>query len=101
MPLYTYRDKNTGEVFEVMMSYRDIEAYNDAHPDHEKLIDAPNIVSGVSLTGKLDGGFKDVLSKISDAHPDSPLASQHRSKSIKEVQTERVVRKWRSTQASG
>lgn len=93
MPLYTYRDKNTMEVFEVLMSYKDIETYNEAHPHLEKLMDAPNIVSGVSITNKVAGGFKDVLSRISDAHPSSPLADNHGRKSIKQVQTERVVKK--------
>lgn len=97
MPLYTYRDKNTGEVFEVLMSYKEIETYNEAHPDYEKIIDAPNIVSGVSLTGKVASGFKDVLSRISDAHPSSPLADNHGRKSIKQVQTERVVKKHQSS----
>lgn len=99
MPLYSYRDKNTNEEFDVMMSYKDLEAYAAAHPDHERVYYAPAIVSGVSLTGKLDSGFKDVLSKISDAHPESPLADRHRSRSVKEVQTQRAVKKWRSTQS--
>jgi hypothetical protein len=81
------------EVFEIIMSYKDIEKYNEAHPHHEKLIDAPNIVSGVSITGKVAGGFKDVLSRISDAHPSSPLADNHGRKSIKQAQTERVIEK--------
>lgn len=97
MPLYTYRDKNTGDVFEVLMSYKDIEKYNEAHPHLEKLMDAPNIVSGVSITNKVAGGFKDVLSRISDAHPSSPLADNHGRKSIKQVQTERVVKKHQSS----
>ena len=99
MPFYSFRDKNTNEEFDVMMSYKDLEAYAEAHPDHERVYYAPAIVSGVSLTGKLDSGFKDVLSRISDAHPESPLADRHRSKSVKEVQTQRAVKKWRSTQS--
>jgi len=55
-------------------------------------------VSGVSITGKLDDGFKDVLSKISEAHPDSELASQHGKKTVKQTQTERAVRKWKDNQ---
>lgn len=102
MPIYSFRDTQTDEVFDIMMSISDLDEYKKQHPHHERYIDgAPNIVSGVSVTGKLDDGFKDVLSKISDAHPDSPLASQHgRGKSIKQVQTERAVRKWRSSSPS-
>jgi hypothetical protein len=97
MPIYTFVDKNTDEVFEIMMSFRDLDAYREAHPHHEKLIDAPNIVSGVSITNKMDDGFKDVLSKISDAHPKSELAEKHGRRSSKQVQTDRAIQKWRSS----
>lgn len=99
MPIYTFRDKNTKEEFDIMMSFKDLDAYAEANPDHERVFGAPAIVSGVSLTGKMDSGFKDVLSKISDAHPESPLAERHRSRSTKEVQTQRAIKKWRGTQS--
>lgn len=97
MPIYTFLDKSTNEVFEIMMSINDLDAYKEAHPYHEKLIDAPSIVSGVSVTNKMDDGFKSVLSKISEAHPTSELAKQHGRKSIKQVQTDRAIQKWRSS----
>lgn len=98
MPIYCFRDTNTDEVFDVMMRISELDNYKDAHPNHVRVIEAPNIVSGVSITGKVDSGFKDVLSKISEAHPGSPLASNHGKKSIKQVQTERAIRKWRSSE---
>ena len=98
MPIYTFRDTNTKEEFDIMMSYKDLDAYAEANPEHERVFGAPAIVSGVSITGKMDSGFKDVLSKISDAHPNSPLAENHGRKSIKQVQTERAIRKWRSSE---
>lgn len=98
MPIYTFRDTQTDEIFDIMMSISDLDLYKEQHPHHERYIDsAPSIVSGVSITGKIDDGFKDVLSRISDAHPDSPLADNHRRKSIKQVQTDRVIQKWRSS----
>lgn len=98
MPVYSFKDTNTNEVFDIMMSISDLDAYKQQHPHHERYFDGtPSIVSGVSITGKLDSGFKDVLSKISDAHPGSALAETHGRKSIKQVQTERAVRKWRSS----
>lgn len=101
MPTYSFRDVETNEVFDVVMSVKDLDDYKIQHPHHERYIDgAPTIVSGVSIRGKIDDGFKDVLSKISAAHPESPLADQHGGKSIKQVQTERAVRKWRSTNPS-
>ena len=97
MPIYSFRDTKTDEVFDVMMSISDLDKYKEANPEHERVLGAPNIVSGVSITGKLDTGFKEVLSKISEAHPDSPLANNHGRKSIKQVQTDRVIQKWRSS----
>lgn len=101
MPIYSFRDTETDEVFDIMMSIKDLDEYKTQHPTHERYIDgAPNIVSGVSIKDKVAGGFRDVLSKISDAHPDSPLADTHGRKSIKQVQTERAIRKWRSSSPS-
>ena len=53
-----------------------------------------NIVSGVgSVDGKTSSGWKDVLGKISDAHPQSELANQYGRKSNKEVKTQSIVDK--------
>lgn len=98
MPIYCFRDTETNEVFDIMMRISELDKYKEANPNHVRVIEAPNIVSGVSITGKLDSGFKDVLSKISDAHPSSPLADNYGKKSIKQVQTERAIRKWRSSE---
>ena len=98
MPVYSFKDTNTNEVFDIMMSIKDLDVYKQEHPDHETYIDStPSIVSGVAIKGKLDSGFKDVLSKISEAHPGSPLAEAQGRRSIKQVQTERAIRKWRSS----
>ena len=98
MPIYCFRDTETDEVFDIMMRISELDNYKEANPNHVRVIEAPNIVSGVSNTGKMDSGFKDVLSKISEAHPGSPLADNHGKKSIKQVQTERAIRKWRSSE---
>jgi hypothetical protein len=96
MPLYSFRDLETNEIFDIFLSIANLDEYKKQHPQHERYIDgAPSIVSGVSITGKLHDGFKDVLSKISEAHPDSELASQHGKKTVKQTQTERAVRKWK------
>lgn len=97
MPVYTFRDTVTNEEFDIMMSIKDLDDYRKQHPHHEKVIGAPNIVSGVSITGKLDDGFKDVMSKIAEAHPDSEVARSYGRKSIKQAQTQRAIQKWRSS----
>jgi len=101
MPMYTFRDVETNEVFDIFLSLREYDLYKEEHPKHERYFDAssiPSLVSGVSVTGKVDGGFKEVLSKISEAHPNSTLADNHGPrKTIKQSQTDRAVRKWKST----
>ena len=47
---------------------------------------------------KNEGGWKDNLSRIADAHPNSALAQQHKKRSIKEVKTEQVISKHRKRQ---
>jgi len=54
---------------------------------------AMSIVSGVSITGKIPDGFKEVLSKVSENHKQSTVANKHGKKSIKEAQTQRIVNK--------
>lgn len=100
MPMYTFRDTESNEIFDIFLSLKEYDLYKEEHPGHERYFDAasiPSLVSGVSVTGKTDDGFKEVLSKISEAHPGSNLADSHGRKSIKQAQTERAVRKWKST----
>lgn len=101
MPTYTFRDKETDELFDVFMSIGDYDRYLDHHPMHERYYgpgSAPQIVSGVSVRDKRDDGFKEVMSKIAEKHPTSGLADQYGTKSIKQTQTERAIKKWKSTQ---
>jgi hypothetical protein len=94
MPTYTFKDIETQEVFDVIMSMRDLDEYKKENPNHERYFDdVPGLISGSGK--KVDGGFKDVLTKISEAHPDSPLAQENLRKSIKQVKTERVVKEWK------
>ena len=51
---------------------------------------------GVNM--KNDGGWKDNLSRIAEAHPNSELAKQHKRRSTKEVKTQQVVEKHRRRQ---
>jgi len=53
-----------------------------------------NIVSSVgTLDGKTDNGWKETLSKISEAHPDSHLANQYGRKSTKDTQIANMRKK--------
>ena len=99
MPIYTFEDTKTGKVFDDMMSISDKESYLKKNKHIKQLITTINISSGVmGVNMKNDGGWKDNLSRIADAHPNSALAQQHKKRSIKEVKTQQVVEKHRRRQ---
>ena len=94
MPIYTFYNTKTKKTFDDMMSIAEMEDYLAKNKHIRQRIGAVNIVGGVQgITHKQDGGFKDVLSKIAEAHPKSALAKEHRKRTIKEVQTEKVIKK--------
>ena len=93
MPTYEFLNTNTQEQFEVIMRISEREAYLKENPHIQPIISAPMIVSGVSIKDKVPSGFKEVLSKVSEAHPTSPVARRHGRKSIKAARTEQVVKK--------
>ena len=94
MPTYRFRRKN-GKEFEKVMMIAEMEEYRKKHPNIELCIPKTlNIVSGVgSVDGKTSSGWKDVLGKISEAHPGSELANQYGRKSNKEVKTQSIIEK--------
>ena len=95
MPLYKFRDKVKDEIFEMVLRISDYDSFLTDNPDVERYFDvddAPVTVGGVGGI-KTDNGFKDVLSKISDAHPNSQLSDRHSSKSIKQAKTDQVFNK--------
>ena len=99
MPIYTFENTKTGEVFDDMMSIADKESYLKKNKHIKQMLTTINISSGVQgVNMKTDGGWKDNLSRIADAHPTSELAKQHRRRSIKEVKTQQVVEKHRKRQ---
>jgi len=74
MPTYTFRNSDTGEVFDKLMSWKDREAYLAANPHFESIIGAPAMGDSVRLgIRKNDDGFREVLSKISSANYRSNL----------------------------
>ena len=96
MPTYRFRRKN-GKEFEKIMMIAEMEEYRKKHPNLELCLPSTlNIVSGVgSLDSKTSSGWKDVLSKISDAHPSSELAERYGKKSTKQTQVQAVREKHR------
>ena len=99
MPIYTFENTKTGKVYDDMMSISEKESFLKKNKHIKQLLTTINISSGVvGVNMKNDGGWKDNLSRIAEAHPTSELAKQHRRRSTKEVKTQQVVEKHRRRQ---
>ncbi len=99
MPLYTFENKRTGKTFTEMMSISEMESYLKKNKHIKQNISSVNIVAGVSgMSYRSDQGWKEVQSKIAEAHPQSAFAKEHGKKSIKQIKTEQVVKKHRARQ---
>ena len=94
MPLYEFKDKETGEVFEMRMTIPDKETWLKKNPHVKQVISAPNIVRGVSVKNKL-GGFNEVLQKVGEKHPDSSLDKQVNRRTSKQIKTAEVIKNHR------
>lgn len=98
MPTYRFKDHNTGKVWEELMMIAEMEEF--IKQKHIELLPPTqmNIVSGVgSLDSKTDSGWKETLSKISEKHPDSPLAQRYGPKeSNAKIKAKEVVKKHRA-----
>ena len=96
MPTYSFLNTETGEQFDSFMSIAAREDYLNDNKHLQTVMTAPAIVShsGGTLDQKTPDGFKEVLSKVAEAHPNSTVGKRHKRKSIKEVRTDRIVKKY-------
>ena len=90
MPSYDFLNTETGVLEEHFMSYKDLDEFKRNNPHLLQQITAPQIIGGHGDRVKTDAGFKEVLSKIGDAHPGSKLNT---NKSIRDIKTKEVVKK--------
>ena len=96
MPLYTFYNKKTKKEHTDMMTISEMEEYLAKNKHISQVIVPINIVAGVSgLSYRQDGGWKDNLSRIAEAHPKSALADRYGKKTIKQSKTEAVLAKHR------
>ena len=96
MPTYKFKNLVTGVVYEDFMSIKDMEKLKDNPNIELQMPDTLNIISqtGDNIDAKTDGGWKETLAKISEAHPDSELNKQYgKRKSTKEIKTAEVRKK--------
>lgn len=66
MPTYTFRNKDTGEEYDRIMTYSNRTKHLEENPNVEQIIKSPMIVSGVgsNMAAKIDNGFNDVLQRV-------------------------------------
>ena len=96
MPIYSFENIKTGKEYTEQMSMAELDTYLKKNKNIRQVFTSLNIVGGVAgLTHKPDSGFKDVVQKIAEKHPGSPLAERYRKKSIKEIRTKQVLDKHR------
>ena len=94
MPIYTFLNKKTNKEYDEMMTISEMEEYLEKNKHITQIIKGINIVSSTGeRTGKTDSGWKENLSRIAEAHPQSNLAKRYGKKSIKQSQTEQVISK--------
>jgi len=74
MPTYTIRNKEFGTEKDVFCTWSELQEILK-NESLEQVITAPAIV-GDHVVKRMDGGMKDVFSRISEAHPNSPLADR-------------------------
>jgi hypothetical protein len=102
MPTYNFRNKKTNEEWQDLMTIAEMEKF--VKKKHIELLPPTqmNIVSGVgSMDSKTDSGWKEVMSKISEAHPVSHLAERYGKKSVKDTQIDKVIKKHRDRKTKG
>ena len=73
MPTYDFINKKTGEITELAMSMTALDKYKEDNPDLERYFGNQN-TSSIYGKPKMDDGFKEVMSKVQNAHPAANLS---------------------------
>lgn len=74
MPTYQFRDKETGEISEVRMSFTVLDKYKQDNPHLEQYHDSfPGVVGDAGIKNKVPDGFRDVLKSIKKANYGSTI----------------------------
>ena len=69
MPTYNFRDKETGDEFEIRMSISDLDKYKQDNPHLEQFhTNFPGVVGDAGIRNKVPDGFRDVLKSIKKAN---------------------------------
>ena len=78
MPTYTIRNKEFGTEKDIFCTYNELQEMLKKNKQLVHVLSAPALV-GDHVVKRMDGGMKEVFSKIGDKHPGSPLADRFSS----------------------
>ena len=74
MPTYTFKNTETGEIFDKILRMSELDQYKLDNPTHERHYEGVAPAVGYRTgTPKIPGGFKDVLNTIHERTPGSTL----------------------------
>ena len=94
MPTYNFKNNKTGEEWEEFFTLSGKDLFLEQNPDIKQTHLFFNIsASGTGDRVKTDSGWKENLSRIAEAHPNTPLGNKYNKKTIKELKTRQVLKK--------
>lgn len=95
MPLYKFLNMESGEVEQHSLRITEYDQFKETNSHLKRYFESDDVPPTIGGVGgiKTDGGFKEVLSKVAEAHPNSALAQKTISKSSTQVKTDQVKRK--------
>ena len=78
MPTYIITNTETNKTSEKFCTWNELETFLEENPNFKKELSAPNFISGIEgKTFKVDNGFTENMQRISEAHPNSPMAEKY------------------------
>ena len=74
MPLYSFKNKDTGEVTTEIMSYKLLDQYLEDNPDLQQMLATPGFADPHRMGRiKPDDNFRDLLKETKKAHKGSTI----------------------------
>lgn len=68
MPTYSFRDKDTGEIFDKFMKISEREEFLKNNPMYESVVTAPKVLHERGTNLKVTDGFREALSKVKETY---------------------------------
>jgi len=94
MPLYDFKDTETGEIITKLMSISSREEFLESNPHIKAVIlSAPQLISGTNLQAKQESGWNDNLKRIADNHPGTALADKVGGRTTKQAKVAEIQKK--------